>query len=122
MELIKSWTRGLPVRLLVQVPKRHGVCKQSIELLCHFQSDRFFQVERQQVGHGSITLDFTGALPKARLCTDLVGVPFPILLFWHEYFSFDFVQVSCAPRGGATKHHRYLTNDGTSAKLVLSGE
>src|SRR6266446_2382959 len=104
MELIKSWTRGLPVRLLVQVPKRHGVCKRSIELLCHFQSDRFFQFERQQVGHGSITLDFTGALPKARLCTDLVGVPFPILLFWHEYLSL------------------ISSNDGTSARLVLSSE
>src|SRR5437867_6374416 len=75
MELIKGWTRGLPVRLLVQVPKRHGIWKHSIELVCHFQSDRFFQFERQQIVHGSIALDFTGALAKARLCIDLMGVP-----------------------------------------------
>jgi hypothetical protein len=67
MQLIKSRPGNLPMRFLVEIAKRHGVGQQLVKLLGHFEADRFLEFERESVIHGSIRLNFTGTLVKARL-------------------------------------------------------
>ena len=60
MELIESRSRYLPMRLLVEIPKRDGVRQQLIEMLGHFQPYRLFQLDRQHTGHRAECLEFAG--------------------------------------------------------------
>jgi len=67
MELIKSWPCDLPMRFFVEIAKGHGVGQHEVELLGHFEANRLFQFERQEVRNGAIGLNFGSTLVKAGL-------------------------------------------------------
>ncbi len=62
MELIERGSGHLPMGLLVEIPKSHGVGQQLIELLGHFQPHRFHQLQWQHAGHGAKCLEFAACL------------------------------------------------------------
>src|SRR6266576_3335834 len=70
MQLIEGRSRHLPVRFLIEIAQGHGVGKQQVELLGHFQADIFFEFQGQRVRNRTVSLDFAGVLMNARLCTD----------------------------------------------------
>src|SRR5579864_4081908 len=70
MQLIERRSRHLPVRLLIEIAQSHGVGKQLVELLGHFQADIFFEFQGERMRNRTVGLNFAGALMNARLCTD----------------------------------------------------
>ena len=60
MELVESGSGHLPMGLLVEIPKGHGVGQQLVELFGHFQPDGFFQLQRHHTGHRAKCLEFAG--------------------------------------------------------------
>src|SRR5689334_22875125 len=71
MQLIKRGSGDLPVRFLVEIAQRHSVGQQQVELLSHFQTNRFLQIERQRVRNGAVGLDLAGTLMNERLRIDV---------------------------------------------------
>src|SRR5580658_8637458 len=67
MKLIKGWPRNLPMRFLVEITQGHGVSQQKVELLGHFQANRFHEVKRQHVRNRAVLLNCVSTLMKSRL-------------------------------------------------------
>src|SRR5215469_6374392 len=67
MQLIKRWSSDLPVRLLIQVAKGHGIGEDLVQLLRHLQTYGFLEFERKQMGHRAVSLDLTGLLMETWL-------------------------------------------------------
>src|SRR3984885_6720892 len=70
MQLIKRRPGNLPVGLFVEVPQRHGIGEQQIQLLGHLETDRFLQFKRQDMRNRAISLNLPSALVKSRLCVE----------------------------------------------------
>src|SRR6266404_532869 len=70
MKLIESWSCNLPVGLLVKIAQRHGVSQQLVKLLGHFQTDGLFQLQRQQMRNGAVSLNLPCALVNPGLCAN----------------------------------------------------
>src|SRR5271155_1116461 len=67
MELIKGWSGNLPMRFLVEIAQGNGIGEQQVQLLGHFQANRFHKVERQHVRNRAVLLNCVSTLVKSRL-------------------------------------------------------
>ena len=67
MKLVEGRSSHLPMRFLVQIAEGHRVREQLIQLRRHFQSNRLFQFQWQQMVHGAVSLNFTCSLVQAWL-------------------------------------------------------
>src|SRR5437588_5395348 len=81
VKLIKRGTAHLPVRLLVEIPKRHRIRQQLIELFRHLQSDWFFEFQRKQKIYRAVLLDCRRSLVKSWLGAHLAAHAGKIRLF-----------------------------------------
>src|ERR1700682_2189857 len=67
MKLIKSGSGNLPVRFLVQIAQSDGIGQKLVEMLGHFQTDWFFQLQWQGVAYSAILLDLSSSVVKVGL-------------------------------------------------------
>src|ERR1700760_2823993 len=82
MELVERWPRNLPMRFFIEITQGHGIGQQLIELLSHFQANRFFQFKTECMSDSSELLNFAATLVNSGLCT---GATSGRALLCHRY-------------------------------------